>query len=94
MSVPRCKSRKLDKWLNITQSEQKGDMRIEVHPEAREELLEFLRRANCITRVEDDGSVTVEVPDAHGEEQARLEVELYVKAWQASHPDVEAHLTQ
>ena len=48
-------------------------MRIEVHPEAREELLEFLRRANCITRVEDDGSVIVEVPDAHGEEQARLE---------------------
>ena len=39
-------------------------MRIEVHPEAREELLEFLRRANCETRVEDDGSVTVEVPDA------------------------------
>jgi hypothetical protein len=68
-------------------------MRIEVHPEAREELLEFLRRANCITRVEDDGSVTVEVPDAHGEEQARLEVELYIKAWQASHPDVEAHLS-
>ena len=37
-------------------------------------------------------SVTVEVPDALGEEQARLEVELYIKAWQASHPDVEAHL--
>jgi hypothetical protein len=68
-------------------------LRIEVHPEAREELLEFLRRANCITRVEDDGSVIVEVPDA-SEEQARLEVELYIKAWQASHPDVEAHLIQ
>ena len=72
----------------------RGNLRIEVHPEAREELLEFLRRANCITRVEDDGSVTVEVPDAIGEDQARLEVELYVKAWQASHPDVEAHLIQ
>ena len=94
MSFSSCKSKKLDKWLNITQSEQKGDMRIEVHPEAREELLEFLRRANCITRVEDDGSVTVEVPDAVGEDQARLEVELYVKAWQASHPDVEAHVIQ
>ena len=69
-------------------------MRIEVHPEAREELLEFLRRANCTTRVEDDGSVTVEVPDAIGYDQARLEVELYIKAWQASHPDVEAHLIQ
>ena len=70
----------------------KGTLRIQVHPEAREELLEFLRRANCITRVDDDGSVIVEVPDALGEDQARLEVELYVKAWQASHPDVEAHV--
>jgi hypothetical protein len=69
-------------------------MRIEVHPEAREELLEFLRRANCTTRVDDDGSVIVEVPDAVGEAQARLEVELYIKAWQASHPDVEAHVSQ
>jgi hypothetical protein len=69
-------------------------LRIQVHPEAREELLEFLRRANCITRVDDDGSVIVEVPDAIGEDQARLEVELYIKAWQASHPDVEAHLIQ
>ena len=69
-------------------------MRIEVHPEAREELLEFLRRANCIARVDDDGSLIVEVPDALGEDQARLEVELYIKAWQASHPDVEAHVTQ
>ena len=29
---------------------------------------------------------------AVGEEQARLEIDLYLKAWQASHPDVEAHL--
>jgi hypothetical protein len=36
--------------------------------------------------------VIVEVPEALGEEQARLEVDLYLKAWQASRPDVEAHL--
>jgi hypothetical protein len=92
MSFSSCKSRKLDKWLDITQSEQKGDMRIEVHPEAREELLEFLRRAECEVHVEDDGAIVVEVPNALGEEQARLEVDLYLKAWQASRPDVEAHL--
>jgi hypothetical protein len=38
----------------------------------------------------------VSVPAALGEEQARMEVDLYLKAWQASHPDVdvdvEAHL--
>lgn len=67
-------------------------MRIQVHPDAREELLEFLRRANCDARLEEDGSVVVDVPEALGEEQARLEVDLYIKAWQASRPDVEAHL--
>jgi hypothetical protein len=67
-------------------------MRIQVHPDAREELLEFLRRVNCEAHADGEGAVIVEVPDALGEEQARLEIDLYVKAWQASHPDVEAHL--
>ena len=75
----------------MTQSEQEGDMRIEVNPDAREELLEFLRRADCEARADGDGVVVVEVPDA-ADDQARLEVDLYLKAWQASHPDVEAHL--
>ena len=67
-------------------------MKIQVDPEAREELLEFLRRADCKVRAEDDGTLVVEVPNAPGEDQARLEVDLYLKAWQASHPDVETHL--
>ena len=67
-------------------------MRIQVHPEAQEELLEFLRRADCEARADGDEIVVVEVPDALGEEQARLEVDLYVKAWQAGRPDVQAHL--
>lgn len=69
-------------------------MRIEVHPDARQELLEFLRRADCEARADGDGAVVVEVPDAIGDDQARLEVDLYLKAWQASHPDVEAHLLE
>ena len=67
-------------------------MRIQVHPEAQEELLEFLRRVNCEARADGDEAVIVEVPDALGDDQARLEVDLYLKAWQASRPDVEAHL--
>ena len=66
-------------------------MRIEVDPDAREELLEFLRRVECEARADGDGAVIVEIPDAR-EDQARLEVDLYLKAWQASHPDIEAHL--
>ena len=71
-------------------------MRIKVPPEAREELLQFLRKADCQAEAEDDSTVVVQVPAALGEEQARMEVDLYLKAWQASHPDmeldVEAHL--
>ena len=67
-------------------------MKIQVDPEAREELIKFLRRADCTVQVEDDGSLVVGVRDVVGEDQARLEVDLYLKAWQASHPDVETHL--
>ena len=68
-----------------------GAMRIAVNPDAREELLEFLRHADCEARADGDGAVVVEVPDA-AEPQARLEVDLYLKAWRASRPDVDAHL--
>ena len=68
-------------------------MRIEVNPAAREELLEFLRRADCKARADGDGALIVEVPDA-SDDQARLEVDLYLKAWQVSHPDVETHLLE
>ena len=68
-------------------------MRIEVDPAAQEELLEFLRRADCEAHADGDGAVLVEVPDTD-EGQARLEVDLYLKAWQASHPDVDAHMLE
>jgi hypothetical protein len=67
-------------------------MRIQVPPEAREDLLQFLRRADCRARAEGDTIVVVEVPAALGEEQARMEVDLYLKAWQASRPDIDVHL--
>lgn len=65
-------------------------MRIKVPPQAREDLLRFLRRADCEAEAEDDSTVLVSVPAALGEEQARMEVDLYLKAWQAGHPDLEA----
>jgi hypothetical protein len=67
-------------------------MRIQVPPEARDDLLHFLRRADCTVAAGDDGTVVVKVPAALGEEQARMEVDLYLKAWLAANPDVEAHL--
>jgi hypothetical protein len=67
-------------------------MKIQVAADVRQELVEFLERVDCTVRVEDDGTLLVTVPDAFGEHQARLEVDLYLKAWQASRPDVETHL--
>jgi hypothetical protein len=67
-------------------------MRIHVQPEGVADLLEFLRRANCRAELSADGTVHVEVPDAYDEEQARMEVDFYLKAWQASHPDADAHV--
>jgi hypothetical protein len=63
------------------------------NPTLVEELLSFLRSAGCTAALDgEDGSIDVEVPDAYGEEQARMEVDLYLKAWQAAHGDVEVHL--
>ncbi len=67
-------------------------MKIQVDADVREELVEFLEQVDCTVRIEDDGTLVVTVPDAIGENQARLEIDLYLKAWQASHPDVETHL--
>ena len=67
-------------------------MKIQVDADVREELVEFLERVDCTVQIEEDGTLVVTVPDAFGEDQARLEVDLYLKAWQASHPDVETHL--
>ena len=67
----------LDKLPFITQSEDRNGLRIQVHPDAREELLEFLRRVECEAHADGDGAVIVEVPDALGDEQARLEIDLY-----------------
>ncbi|HYZ20463.1 MAG TPA: hypothetical protein VE615_13025 [Gaiellaceae bacterium] len=69
-------------------------MRIHVQPDAVEDLLAYLRRVNCKAEVGPDGIVVVEVPGAYGEEQARMELDLYLKAWQASRPDLEAHLLE
>jgi hypothetical protein len=56
-------------------------------PRLAEELLGFLRRAECIADVgEVKAPVEVEVPRAYDDEQARMEVSLYLRVWEAMHP--------
>jgi hypothetical protein len=63
-----------------------------------DEFLGFLRRADCVANV---GEVTahaegvafdVGVPDALDDDQARLEVALYLRVWEAVHPGSGAEL--
>lgn len=68
-------------------------MRVRISdPGLAEELLGFLRRADCIVDVGDvqahaEGiAVRVEVPRAYDDQQARMEVSLYLRVWEAMHP--------
>ena len=63
-----------------------------------EEFLGFLRRAECVAGVGDVeahvGGVAVEVavPQAYDDAQARMEVALYLRVWEAVHPGSGAEL--
>ena len=68
-------------------------MRVRISdPGLAEELLGFLRRADCIADVGNvqahaEGlAVQVEVPQAYDDQQARMEVSLYLRVWEAMHP--------
>jgi hypothetical protein len=63
-----------------------------VIPVSPRELLGFLRRAECVVDVGDveahaEGiAVEVDVPRAYDDHQARMEVSLYLRVWEAMHP--------
>lgn len=63
-----------------------------------EEFVGFLRRADCVAELGDVAAhaegiaVAVEVPEAYDEQQARMEVALYLRIWEAVHPGSGAEL--
>ena len=74
-----------------------GDSQTDVHvrlsdPALAEEFLDFLRRADCVAdlgQVEAHAegiAVEVDVPKAYDDGQARMEVALYLRVWEAVHP--------
>jgi hypothetical protein len=52
---------------------------------AAADLALFLCKQGCGTIVSEDGTITVEPPHDLHVQQARMEVELYVRLWQALH---------
>jgi hypothetical protein len=67
-------------------------------PRLAEEFVVFLQRADCIADLGEveahaEGiAVEVEVPDALDGKQARLELALYLRVWEAVHPGSGAEL--
>jgi hypothetical protein len=67
-------------------------------PSLAEEFLGYLRRANCVADVgavqahAEGIAVEVDVPEAYDDEQARMEVALYLRVWEAVHPGSGAEL--
>lgn len=63
-----------------------------------DKFVAYLRRADCVVDLGDveahaDGvAVQVEVPRAYDEAQARMEVALYLRVWEAVHPGSGAEL--
>jgi hypothetical protein len=63
-----------------------------------EKFLGYLRRADCIADLggvaahAEGVAVRVEVPAAYDEQQARMEVALYLSVWEAVHPGSGAEL--
>jgi hypothetical protein len=54
-------------------------------PGSADALALFLSRRECPAEAAEDGTVMVELAHAPHEEQARMELELYVRVWQALH---------
>jgi hypothetical protein len=67
-------------------------------PGLAEEFLDFLRRSVCIpvlceVEAHAEGiAVQVDVPHAYNGNQARMEVALYLRVWEAVHPGSGAEL--
>jgi hypothetical protein len=67
-------------------------------PQLVDDLVHHLRRSGCVataSTVEAHGegiTVDVQIPAALDQEQARMEVELYLKVFEATHPGRSASL--
>ncbi|HEX5470017.1 MAG TPA: hypothetical protein VFW80_13335, partial [Gaiellaceae bacterium] len=50
------------------------------------DLLEFLRARECVVEPASADTLDVELPDAMRADAAALELDLYLRVWEATHP--------
>jgi hypothetical protein len=56
-------------------------------PERSAALQQFLRRLGCDVVLDEPGTLTVALDASAPHEAARLELELYLRLWEATRPD-------
>ena len=56
------------------------------------DLQRYLRAAACVAEQADDDALDVSVPRPPSDEQARREVDIYLRAWQAMNPGAQAQV--
>jgi hypothetical protein len=54
-------------------------------PELVDDLLAFLRGKHCVAEQLSDGTLEVSLPEATRQDAAALELDLYLRAWEAGH---------
>jgi hypothetical protein len=55
-------------------------------PSLVDDLLEFLRARQCAVEPASENTLDVQVPEALRPDAARLELDLYLRVWEATHP--------
>jgi hypothetical protein len=59
-------------------------------PALVDDLVDFLSRSGCIVDVENAATVLVSIPRSLRDDAARLELDLYLRVWEATHPEAHA----
>lgn len=74
-------------------AEMPAAMRIRVSdPALLDSLQRYLRAADCVAERAGADALDVAVPRAPSDDQARREVDIYIRAWQAMNPGARAEL--
>lgn len=60
------------------------------NPALVDDLVEFLSRSGCVAEAQDETTVLVSIPRSLRDDAAQLELDLYLRVWEATHPEASA----
>jgi hypothetical protein len=59
-------------------------------PSLVDDLVDFLRLLGCVAQPAEEAIVSVSIPKSLREDAAELELDLYLRVWEATRPEAEA----